>query len=101
MSDVEDVGLDIKGALGIVANWWWIVLILPLLFGAYAYFTTEESQPVYRASARILVQQTNPYSASQWDGIYTSMQVARTYQELVTEPHILRDVANELGLNYE
>ncbi|MBI4199028.1 MAG: polysaccharide biosynthesis tyrosine autokinase [Chloroflexi bacterium] len=95
----EASDLDLRYYLEVLINWWWLVLLLPLLVGLVVFLTTPQASALYEAEARILVQQRGLSTILNWSDIDASEYLARTYTELITESSVLEEVAHQLALN--
>jgi succinoglycan biosynthesis transport protein ExoP len=81
-------------------RWWWL-LLLGLAIGCGAgYVVSRAMTPIYRASATLLVNETQTPGTLAYNDILTSERLTRTYRELITQRPVLEDVIADLKLTY-
>ena len=85
----------------LVRRWWWL-LALGLLLGASGSYTISQIlTPIYRASATVLVNQTQTPGTIAYNDILTSERLTKTYRELITQRPVLEAVAQRLNAPYD
>ncbi len=90
--------LELKHLITYARRWWWLILILPLLAGVAAYSISSRQQPLYSATATLLIQPaSNSSSASDVGVLQSGQRLATTYQQLVVTEPVLKPVAEQLG----
>ena len=89
--------MEFKHYLTIVRRWLWLLVLLTLVGGALGFGISLLSEPVYRASATLLISQAPSGQISDYTAIITSERLARTYAELIIKRPVLEEVANRLG----
>lgn len=82
-------------------RWLWLIILCAVLAGGAAYTVSRFTQPVYSASAILLIN-TAPSSTVGTDAgsLSASQQVARTYVELLRTTDVLDKVVATLELPY-
>jgi capsular exopolysaccharide synthesis family protein len=82
-------------------RWWWF-LVLGLLLGcASSYAVSRLLTPTYRASATVLVNETQVPGTIAYNDILTSERLTKTYRELIKKRPVLEAVITELSLPLE
>jgi capsular polysaccharide biosynthesis protein len=93
--------LELRHLIGYARRWWWLLLTLPVAVGLLAYVFTSRQQPLYAATATLLIR---PAQSSATTNDFTALQsgqrLATTYQQLVVTEPVLAPVAETLGLPY-
>ena len=93
--------LELRHLIGYARRWWWLLLALPVAVGLLAYVFTSRQQPLYSATATLLIR---PAQTSATNNDFTALQsgqrLATTYQQLVVTEPVLAPVADTLGLPY-
>src|SRR5688572_837820 len=84
----------------ILRRWFWLVLLAAFIGGSLSFISRVSQAPVYRTHATIAIgnylEAPNPSSQE----IYTGMDLAWTYAELVTTYDVLNGVAQSLQLPF-
>ena len=94
----EQDSLELRRYLEILTRWWWLILAAMLLVGGGAYaYTKAAEHTVYSAEAIILVQEARGAAAPTFGDVGLSLQLAGTYEELITTRPLLENVALEIG----
>ena len=84
----------------IVWRWLWLVALSMALAGGAAFFTSRRQEPVYVATATLLINQApNSIYGASYDSLITSERLASTYVELLRTPEVLEQVAARLKLS--
>jgi capsular exopolysaccharide synthesis family protein len=81
-------------------RWWWLLAVGLLLGGASSYVASHLLTPIYRASATVLVNQTQVPGTIAYNDILTSERLTKTYRELIKKRPVLDTVIDELALPF-
>lgn len=81
--------------LRLLARWGWVLALGALVGAAGAYGASRLMTPVYRATATLLVNQTQSPGVIAYNDILTSERLTKTYRELITQRPVLEEVAAE------
>lgn len=79
----------------------WLIAAITVLGGLLAVFVTHYMMtPLYDASTRILVTQTNAKSSTLYDtnAVQTNVQLVNTYSVMIDDPVVLNQVIKKLNL---
>lgn len=99
-SPEHDVGGEIRDALRVLREQWWLILLCLVLtaFAAAAYTSTQEKQ--YEASARLLLQQDNLSSTISGTGLAGTdpTRQANTDAQLAALPAVAARVTEQLDM---
>jgi len=90
--------LDLRRALQLARQRWWLLLLAPLVTGLMAFTFSARQTELYSASAKLLVT-PGPNSSS--DTILAGQQLAETYQLLIVSRPLLERVIGDLQLPYD
>ena len=82
----------------LLRRWWWLLALGVLMGGLGSYTVSRILTPVYRASATVLVNQTQTPGSIAYNDILTSERLTRTYRELITQRPVLEEVARRLSI---
>lgn len=94
--DISDLLLDVFQG---VKKLWWLVVVLALVFGLYAYFdVTTNYQPRYVASATMAVQVVG--TSDIYINQKSAEQMAEVFPYILTSGVLQDVVAKDLGLDY-
>jgi len=90
--------LELKHLLGYARRWWWLLVLLPLLSVTFAHDRISRRQPLYSATATLLIRPAQQAGdSSDYYTIAGGQLLATTYQQLVATEPVLSLVAEELG----
>ena len=81
-------------------RWWWFLVMGLLLGGASSYAVSQLLTPIYRASATVLVNETQVPGTIAYNDILTSERLTGTYRELIKKRPVLDAVIVELALPF-
>jgi capsular polysaccharide biosynthesis protein len=94
-TDSSDIGpvsgrTDASRYLGMLKRWWWLISAATIIAGLSAYFVTQSIAPRYRATATLLIVQTQEPGTFAYNDVLTSERLTQTYRELVTTRPVLQ-----------
>lgn len=90
--------MDIKDYVSLVWRWAWLLVLGVVVSGAVAYLISVNTTPVYRSSARLMIDEApggnlgNDYSR-----VLYEQRMAQTYVQILTTAPILQETINQLG----
>jgi capsular exopolysaccharide synthesis family protein len=90
--------VELRAYVEAIRRRWWILLLGPVLAGLAAYLVSTAMTPIYRASALILVNQTETAGVVQYNDVLTSERLTNTYAQLVERRPVLTAVRDQLDL---
>ena len=79
--------------LRLAGRWWWVLVLGALIGAGSAYAVSQLMTPIYRATATLLVNQTQIPGVIAYNDVLTSERLTKTYRELITQRPVLEDVA--------
>src|SRR3989337_1777236 len=82
-------------------RWWWFLAVGLLLGAASSYAVSQLLTPAYRASATVLVNETQVPGTIAYNDTLTSERLTKTYRELIMNRPVLETVIDELSLPFE
>ena len=78
--------------LRLAGRWWWVLVLGALIGAGSAYAVSQLMTPIYRATATLLVNQTQIPGVIAYNDVLTSERLTKTYRELITQRPVLEDV---------
>ena len=90
--------MELVHFLRLVRRWWWLLVAGVILGAGGAYGVSQAMTPIYRASATLLVNQTQTPGTIAYNDVLASERLTKTYRELVTQDPVLQTVVDDLGL---
>ena len=84
--------------LHLARRWWWLLVFGLLIGGSSAYGISQLITPIYRASATLLVNQTQTPGTIAYNDVLASERLTKTYRELITKRPVLVDAIDDLNL---
>ena len=101
--ELREAELDLKEIMHIIRKrLWFIVLVTILAVGAGGVISLFVLEPVYRASATIIVGKPSSYldgNRLQIEDLNLNQRLAKTYGEIIKSRGVLEDVISQLKLN--
>lgn len=91
--------MELRYYLSILRKWVWLLVLAPLVAGSTTFFVSLRTEPVYQASATLLVSQVSGSSSLDYSSLLTSERVAKTYAELLTKRPLMEKVISDLQLD--
>jgi non-specific protein-tyrosine kinase len=90
--------LDLSTLTRLARRWWWLLLLGPLVAAATAYWSASRQDPLYSATATLMINQAQDPGQQDLSGLQAGERLGATYQRLVaTDPVLTATIAN-LGL---
>jgi capsular polysaccharide biosynthesis protein len=62
--------MELRSYFKILGRWWWLILLPPLVVGAYTYVKRQPPSPVYAATLRFTAGQPQPQAGTGYDPNY-------------------------------
>ncbi len=90
--------MELRSYLEVLRRRWWILLLVPSVAALAAFVLTKQTTPMYRATATILVNQTQAPGVVQYNDVLTSERLTNTYAEIVERSVVLQESLARLGL---
>ena len=92
---------DIKTYTRLIWRRLWLIALCALLGGAAAYFASSNMTPIYRAQTRLMINEAQSSTTTNYSDILASERSARTYAELLQRGAMLQGAFTRLGLDDE
>lgn len=92
--------LELRQLFRLARRRWWLLILAPLVTGAAAFAFSSRQQPLYQATATLMVDPAQGVAPPDYNAILGSQILAETYQQLITTDPVLAPVMAELGLPY-
>ncbi|MFO7536622.1 MAG: polysaccharide biosynthesis tyrosine autokinase [Chloroflexota bacterium] len=91
--------MEIKQYLAILRRWAWLIILGAIVSGTTAYIISSNQDPIYRATARYLIDEA-PGSTigNEYSQILFAQRLAQTYVQVMTTTPILQETAARLNL---
>ncbi|MEX2426104.1 MAG: polysaccharide biosynthesis tyrosine autokinase [Thermomicrobiaceae bacterium] len=81
-----------------IRQWWWILLICPIIAAGTAYFVSSSMTPIYEAETTAIVEHQIATGAADLQSIQAAERRTQTFAQLVTSRSVLERVVEDLGL---
>lgn len=81
-----------------VRQWWWILVICPVIAAGTAYFVSSSITPTYEAEATAIVEHQLPTGANDLQSIQAAERRTQTFTQLVSSRSVLERVIDALDL---
>lgn len=91
--------MELRHFLSVLWRRAWLLILGPLLMGTVSLAVSSRMEPVYQASATLLVGQAEGSSLLDYSSLLSSERVAKTYAELLTKRPVLERVISDLQLD--
>jgi len=93
---VEEI--DLREYIWVLRRWLWLILLCTVLAAVAAFVVSSLVEPVYEATATLLVHQAPVSGVNDYTALLTSERLARTYVKIVTGRLVLETVIDQLAL---
>lgn len=92
--------MEIREYIQFARRWWWLVLLGAVIAGAAGYLYYGSQEPVYRATATLLVNEGDVVATDNVSGLQASERLAESYVErLQRNDEVLALAISNLGLS--
>ena len=86
----------------IARRWWWILILGPLAGGAFGWMVASQTEPVYQADAKLLLDRSSVGGTSESPGgdyndILAAERLTQTFGQLVETRVVLNDALARMG----
>jgi len=95
----QDNNLNVRHYGRLLKRWAWLPVLCAAVAAGSAYFASLQLPSTYEAHVSVLVRPAQPLGVQQGVAVLTADQVTRTYAQLMTEPPILKQVAQDTGVS--
>ena len=88
--------MEIERYWGVIWKWLWLIIIGIGVAAATSYFISQSMEPVYQATATLVVKETtNPVSSFAY-----SQSAVTTHAELIKKQSMMEEVIHKLNIPY-
>lgn len=93
--------MEIKRYMALIWRWSWLIVVGIVVAGGSAYLVSSNTTPVYRATARYLIDEApGAGSSNEYSQILTAQRLAQTYVQIITTNQVLEETIERLGLPF-
>ena len=93
--------MEIRRYIAIAQRWLWLILLGTIFAGATAYIVSLQRPPIYRAAARLLIDQApGSGGGNEYTQILVEQRLATTYVELIKLHPVMEETVERLDLPY-
>src|SRR5512139_787902 len=89
--------MDIRQIISLVRKWAWLGILGAILGTAAGYVFTLYQPTVFQTTTKVMVSRAPEDRSSDYYYIYSDLQLAKTYTELIVTAPVLEAVSQELG----
>ncbi|HLF71416.1 MAG TPA: polysaccharide biosynthesis tyrosine autokinase [Dehalococcoidia bacterium] len=93
--------MELKVYLDFLRRRWWLLILGPLITGIAAFYVTGQMQPVYKATATVLVNRTVTPGVIDYNDLLLSERLTNTYAQLIERPSVMDEVIRRLALPFD
>jgi len=90
--------MELRQYAQVLWRWLWLIVLGAILAGGTAYFMSQNTPPIYRATTTLYVSQANSSTLTDYTSVYVSQQMAKTYSELLLKRSVYEETLTRLGL---
>ncbi|MEW6716781.1 MAG: polysaccharide biosynthesis tyrosine autokinase [Chloroflexota bacterium] len=91
--------MELKQYLQLLRRWMWLLIVCALLGMIGGYIYSLQQTPIYRATTKILIMRAPEDRMPDAYAIYTELQLAKTYAQLITTEPVLEQTSALLNSN--
>ena len=88
--------MEVRRYLALFWQWAWLIVLVTLITGSVAYIVNKQTEPVYRAQAKLMVDLA---PGEDYRDIIVEELLSQTYVELIQTRPVLQETAARLGLH--
>ncbi|HSM56628.1 MAG TPA: polysaccharide biosynthesis tyrosine autokinase [Candidatus Sulfomarinibacteraceae bacterium] len=90
--------MEIRRYVAIIQRWFWLLLLATVLAGGTAYIVSIQTTPVYRSTARLLIDQAPGSGGNEYAQVLLEQRLATTYVELIKLTTVMVESVERLDL---
>lgn len=90
--------MDFRRYTAIARRWWWLLVLGAVAGFIAAYAFSRSQEPIYSASATMLINQAQAASGTTYNDVLANQQLSKTYANLAKRRPVLEQVETNLGL---
>lgn len=92
--------MEVRQYFFVVQRWLWLIILGAVLAGVTTFFVNRAQAPVYRATAKLLINEAQGTSSrDEYTALLTSERLALSYVERLKNREVLREARENLGLS--
>ncbi|HJW91867.1 MAG TPA: polysaccharide biosynthesis tyrosine autokinase [Anaerolineales bacterium] len=91
--------IELRRVLAIISHRWWLLVVLPVIYGVLGFAASKTQTPVYVATTTLLAGEIMNATDLNRQDIAASDLMAITYKELIHRQPVMQGVVGSLGLN--
>ncbi|MCA9977831.1 MAG: hypothetical protein KC413_18855, partial [Anaerolineales bacterium] len=89
--------MEIKRYIALVWRWAWLIILGVVVAGGSAFLVSTNTTPIYRASARFLIDEApRGGSSNEYAQILLEERLAQTYVQIIETNSVLEETLNRL-----
>ena len=93
--------MELRMYLDILRRWAWLIIIGCIVAGLSAFYISNNQEPVYRATAQLLVVEGNSTVDKEYNSLLMSERLASSYVERLLSHDVLAEAVENLNLNLD
>jgi capsular polysaccharide biosynthesis protein len=90
---------ELRKYFGMALRWLWLIVLCAVLGGGSAYWLASQADPIYRASATLVISQTASSDMSEYSSLLYSQRLVDTYSAMLLEYPVMEAVISRLELD--
>ncbi len=91
--------MEIRQYFYLVRKWAWLLILGVLIGAGVAYFLSARQPALYQASTRVMVMRAPDTQIQEYSSVWSDIQLAKTYSQLITTGPVLSALSEKLGYN--
>lgn len=93
--------MELRMYLDVLRRWAWLIIVGCIIAGLSAYYISKNQEPVYRATAQLLVLEGNTNVNTEYNALLMSERLASSYVERLISYDVLSEAIEKLNLNLD
>ena len=93
--------MELRMYLVILSRWAWLIIVGCIVAGLSAFYFSKAQDPVYRASAQLLVLEGNANIDNEYSSLLLSERLASSYVERLPSYDVLAEALENLQLEMD
>ncbi len=89
--------MELRQYLFLLRKWSWLLILGALVGGGVGYYMSTRQPDVYQTNTRIMVMRAPEDRPTEYSTVWSDIQLAKTYSQLISTGPVLKALGEELG----
>jgi capsular exopolysaccharide synthesis family protein len=89
--------MELKHYIFLLRKWAWLLILGAVVGGSIGYFVSVRQPKMYQSGTRVMVMRSPEERTSEYSTVWSDIQLAKTYTQLIATGPVLEALSEELG----